>query len=75
MIEMDIKHDIINFRIKLGFNTGNLPVTFSKTEADYLKNKGINDWSIYKYWLEFTYSPQDEQDLKETLPDLINKYE
>lgn len=75
MIEMDFEHDVIKFRIKLGFNTGNLPVTFSKAEADYLEKKGIDNWSIYKYWLEFTYSPQTEQDLEETLHDLIDKYE
>lgn len=75
MIEMDIKPDVINFRIKLGFNTGNLPVTFSKADADYLESKGVDDWSIYEYWLEFTYSPQNEQDLEETLHDLIDKYE
>lgn len=74
MIEMDIEPNVINFRIKLGFNTGNLPVTFNKADADYLESKGVDDWSIYEYWLNFTYSPQNKQDLEETLHDLIDKY-
>lgn len=76
MIETNIEteSDVVTFRIRLGFNTGNLPVTFNKDEADYLENKDIDDWSIYKYWLEFTYSPANIQDLEDFLTELLNKY-
>lgn len=75
MLEMYIQPDLIQFRIRLGFNTGNLPVTFNKEEAEYLENKGIDDWSIYKYWLEFTYSPANEKDFKNLLQELLKRYE
>lgn len=75
MLEMYIQPDVIQFRIRLGFNTGNLPVTFDKAESEYLENKGIDDWSIYKYWLEFSYSPADEEDFENFLKELLERYE
>ena len=74
MVEMDIKQDVVQFRIRLGFNTGNLPVTFDKEEAEYLENKGIDDWSIYKYWLDFSYSPTNEKDFENFLEELLERY-
>ena len=73
-IHIDKNADTVYFSIRIGYNTKNLPVTFSKEKADYLANKGIDDWSIYKYWLEFSYSPQDEQDLETTLKELLETY-
>ena len=67
-------NNVVYFSIRLGYNTGNLPVTFSKDEADYLTKKGVDDWNIYKYWLEFSYSPQNEQDLEKTLKKLFKEY-
>ena len=75
MLEMYIEPDVIQFRIRLGFNTGNLAVTFDKEDAEYLENKGIDDWSIYKYWLEFTYSPANEEDFENFLKELLERYE
>ena len=75
MLEMYIQPDVIQFQIRLGFNTGNLPVTFDKAEAEYLENKGIDDWSIYKYWLEFSYSPSNEEDFENFLRELLKRYE
>ena len=75
MLEMYIQPNVIQFRIRLGFNTGNLPVTFNKEEAEYLENKGIDDWSIYKYWLEFSYSPANEEDFENVLKELLERYE
>ena len=74
MVEMDIKQDVVQFRIRLGFNTGNLPVTFDKEEAEYLENKGIDDWSMYKYWLDFSYSPTNEKDFENFLEELLERY-
>lgn len=74
MLEIDIKQDVVQFRIRLGFNTGNLPVTFDKEEAEYLENKGIDDWSIYKYWLDFSYSPANENDFENFLEELLERY-
>lgn len=75
MLEMYIQPDVIQFRIRLGFNTGNLAVTFDKAEAEYLETKGIDDWSIYKYWLEFSYSPVNEEDFENLLKELLERYE
>ena len=75
MLEMYIQQDVIQFRIRLGFNTGNLPVTFDKEGAEYLEAKGIDDWSIYKYWLEFSYSPVNEEDFENFLKELLERYE
>jgi hypothetical protein len=41
----------------------------------YLLNKGINNWYIYKHFLKFSYQPLDEEDLQQTLVDLLETYE
>ena len=73
-IHIDKNEDTVYFSIRIGYDTKNLPVTFSKEKADYLANKGIDDWSIYKYWLEFYYSNKDEKDLETTLKELLEEY-
>ena len=49
-------------------------VTFDQENIDYLNSKGITNWSIYKYWLTFTYHPSNEKDLEDTIKDLLDAY-
>lgn len=50
-------------------------LTFSMDNVHYLLNKGINNWYIYKHFLKFSYVPLDEEDLQQTLIDLLETYE
>lgn len=50
-------------------------LTFSMDNVHYLSNKGINNWYIYKHFLKFSYTPLDEEDLQQTLIDLLETYE
>lgn len=53
----------------------NLKHQFSMDNVHYLLNKGINNWYIYKHFLKFSYQPLDEEDLQQTLVDLLETYE
>lgn len=50
-------------------------MTFDQTNIDYLNKKGIKYWEIHKHWLTFTYQTKDEQDLEETLKELLETYD
>ena len=50
-------------------------MTFDQTNIDYLNKKGVKYWEIHKHWLEFTYQAKDEQDLEETLKELLKTYD
>jgi hypothetical protein len=79
---IDIHYDSINF----SFDTSHKPLaitvnanieyrmTFDQENIEYLNSKGITKWSIYKYWLTFTYYPSNEKDLEDTLKDLLDAY-
>ena len=67
-------HDESNLTINLSAVINYVRV-FDKDDVDYLTNKGINDWSIYRGRLELTYSTNDILDLEETLKELLKEYE
>lgn len=50
-------------------------MTFDQSNIDYLNNKGIEYWSIEKHWLTFTYKAKDEQDLENTIQELLETYD
>lgn len=48
-------------------------VTFDQENVDYL-NSITSYWSIYKHWIEFNYKPNNEEDLENTLLQLLESY-
>lgn len=50
-------------------------LTFDMDNVHYLLNKGITNWYIYKHFLKFSYRPIDEEDLQQTLINLLETYE
>lgn len=50
-------------------------LTFSMDNVHYLLNKGIHNWYIYKHFLAFSYVPLNEEDLQQTLINLLETYE
>ena len=48
--------------------------TFNQEDVDYLNEKQVHYWSIYKGWLETTYVTTNEKDLEETVKEFFDKY-
>ena len=48
--------------------------TFNQEDLDYLNEKQVHYWSIYKGWLETTYVTTNEKDLEETVKEFFDKY-
>lgn len=60
---------IVEFSIRIEYD-----LLFDQDNIDYLNSKGIDTWSIYKHFLEFNYSPNNEQDLEDTIKHLLKTY-
>lgn len=60
---------IVEFSIRIEYD-----LLFDQDNINYLNSKGIDTWSIYKHFLEFNYSPNDEQDLEDTIKHLLQTY-
>ena len=48
-------------------------LTFDQDNVDYL-NSITSYWSIYKHWIEFNYKPNNEDELRATLKQLLENY-
>lgn len=48
-------------------------VTFDQENVNFL-NSITTYWSIYKHWLEFKFTPKSEEDLENTLLQLLESY-
>ena len=48
-------------------------LTFDQENVDYL-NTITSYWSIYNNWIRFVYVPKDEQELEDTLLQLLESY-
>jgi hypothetical protein len=53
----------------------NSDLTFDIENVEYLEDKGIDDWSIYKHILTFTYAPKNEKDMLHTLIEVLRVYD
>lgn len=56
-----------------GFIKFNNRTTFAKEDSLFL-NSIAHYWSIYNNWIRFIYVPKDEQELEETLLQLLESY-
>lgn len=48
-------------------------LTFDQENVNFL-NSITTYWSIYKHWLEFKFTPKNEEDLENTLLQLLESY-
>lgn len=48
-------------------------LTFDQENVNYL-NSITSYWSIYKHWIEFNYKPNNEEELENTLKELLESY-
>lgn len=56
-----------------GFIKFNNRTTFAKEDSVFL-NSIASYWSIYNNWIRFVYVPKDEQELEDTLLQLLESY-
>lgn len=56
-----------------GFIKFNNRTTFAKEDSLFL-NSIAPYWSIYNNWIRFVYVPKDEQELEDTLLQLLENY-
>lgn len=84
-----IKDDLIELDFgnycKFTFNLKNEPLlikavmrleygtSFDQENVNFL-NSITSYWEIYKHWLEFNFTPKNEDDLKNTLLQLLESY-
>ena len=59
---------IIKSVLKLDYRS-----TFDQENVNYL-NSITSYWSIYKHWIEFNYKPKNEEELENTLKELLESY-
>lgn len=50
-------------------------LTFDIENVEYLEDKGIDNWSIYKHILTFSYATKNEKDMLHTLIEVLRVYD
>ena len=50
-------------------------LTFDIENVEYLQDKNIDSWSIYKHILTFSYAPIHEKDMLNTLIEVLQVYD